>query len=299
MMVAWIAFAAVCAILAGLGWLGWGRRSSWQKVSGWEVIPEDQKAWELACREEFSALVDGPFIQWLGHGSVRIDWAGSRLLVDPNRSRCVKVAPRWFDKPCLGPGEEVDAVLITHAHMDHLDDGTLRNVKATRLLVPEKTEDFVSRSTRERHLLERIQIGQSIAVGDLSIVPVKARHGGWRYPWQKGYFSCGYIIRNGEDSLYVAGDTAWGDHFDEIGRVHYPRWAILPIGAYSPRFFLKERHLNPEEALEAADRLGGEYVVPCHFGTFRLSVEPMSEPLLRFSGGAQARGRKWLLPVGK
>ena len=104
-------------------------------------------------------------------------------------------------------------------------------------------------------------------------------------------------MRAGADALYVAGDTAAGPHFREIKEAYHPQYAVLPIEAYSPEWFLRKRHLNPEEALDAAATLAAEFVMPYHFGTFRVSLEKVNEPLRCFAEGAIKRKQKWILPV--
>jgi L-ascorbate metabolism protein UlaG (beta-lactamase superfamily) len=290
----------LCGILIAFSfWLGWGSRGHWSVVTGWSALSEEEQAWERFSEASHEKSLESPRLQWLGHATVGIDWNGSYLLTDPLSSGRVKIAPRLFDEPCVDETRLVDAVLITHAHMDHLDNPTLERLLPTTLYLPSGSERFLSEAVRRRHTVISVQIGIPFSVGALEIVPVPAKHGGWRYPWQwwHGFFACGYIVRVGPDSLYVAGDTAAGSHFQEIKDKYRPKYALLPIGAYSPEWFLRKRHLNPEEALAAADTLDAEFVVPYHFGTYRVSLEPVNEPLRRFAKEAMKRKQKWILPV--
>jgi L-ascorbate metabolism protein UlaG (beta-lactamase superfamily) len=280
-------------------WLGWWRSDSWQEVTGWSALTGDELSWARESEATFIASADTPELHWLGHATMRIDWAGQRLLTDPMNSNRVKIAPRLFNTPSLEDSLQVDAILISHAHMDHLDNATLESLEPTRIFLPAGSERFLSAAVQTRHQVIPVQLGVSITLGDLEIIPVPAAHGGWRYPWQRDLFACGYIVRNGTEVLYLAGDTAVGDHFSEIKNTYHPRYAVLPIGAYSPECFLRIRHLNPEEALDAAAALDAAFVVPYHFGTFRLSLEPVDEPLRRFAAEALQREQKWLLPVGE
>ena len=294
-------FIAVVTMVAGLGsftmWLGWGRLKTWVECSGWSKLSAEEKAWARDGEAAFDACNHGPDLSWLGHATMRIEWAGQCLITDPVSSKRVKVAPRLFEKPRVDDALPVDAILISHAHMDHLDPATLERLPPSRLLLPKGSERFLSDAVRARHTVVPVRMGVPMVLGDLEIIPVPARHGGWRYPWQRGLFACGYMIRHSGESLYLAGDTAQGAHFESIREAYHPRYAVLPIGAYAPECFLRSRHLNPDEALDAAQQLQAEYVIPYHFGTFRLSLEPVDEPLRRFAAAALVRSQKWFLPV--
>jgi L-ascorbate metabolism protein UlaG (beta-lactamase superfamily) len=89
----------------------------------------------------------------------------------------------------------------------------------------------------------------------------------------------GYVITYQGKSIYFAGDTASGEHFEEIGKRFNIHYALLPIGAYRPEFIMKYNHLNPEEAFEAFKQLQAKTMIPMHYGTFKLTDEPLDEPL--------------------
>jgi len=282
----------VCAV-----WLGWGRCGEWATVSGWAKVDEGERDWAERSAADYALWDSRPELKWLGHATMQIEWGGLRLVTDPVNSKRVKLAPRLFTEPALSDDEPLDAVLLSHAHMDHLDNATLERLSPTRLFLPAGSERFLTDAAKERHEVVLVQLWVPIRLGALEVIPVPAQHGGWRYPWQSGLFACGYILRHNEESLYIAGDTAAGAPFMEIRERYAPGIAVMPIGAYSPEWFLRSRHLNPEEALTAADALGAEYVVPYHFGTFRLSLEPADQPLSRFAASALQREQKWFLPM--
>ena len=97
----------------------------------------------------------------------------------------------------------------------------------------------------------------------------------------------GYVLRAGSHSVYHAGDTAYFDGFGDIGKILRPEIALVPIGAYDPPSF-RNVHTSPEDALQAFADLGAQKMIPMHYGTFKLSHEPMEEPLQRLKAAAQA-----------
>ena len=111
----------------------------------------------------------------------------------------------------------------------------------------------------------------------------------------------GYVIRSQRHSVYHAGDTAYFEGFREIGRRLNPELALLPIGAYYPEHF-RNVHTSPEDALQGFLDLGSRLMIPMHYGTFRLSYEPMDEPVQRLRAAAAAAGvseRVLVLDEGK
>jgi L-ascorbate metabolism protein UlaG (beta-lactamase superfamily) len=106
----------------------------------------------------------------------------------------------------------------------------------------------------------------------------------------------GYVIRSGGEAIYYAGDTGARNDFDAIRERFRPRAAILPIGAYSPSWPLQRYHLSPEQAVEVGRRLAVETVIPCHFGTYMLSLDRPEAALPRFAAAAAAEDVRWVMP---
>lgn len=263
----------------------------WKAVSGFDIAERCGRGYRA---DERTLRAEEPWLAWLGHGSFALKWRGTTLVIDPVFRKRIGIFSRRVPVPnvsCIG---KVDAALVSHAHMDHLDASSLARLQPRRILLPKRSEGFLSGSLRRR--CEALECWQEVAVGALSVTATPARHGGWRYPWQKGYFACGFLVSDGRRSVYFTGDTAYGTHFEEIAR----RWkidtAVLPIGAYDPQWFLGKRHLNPEEACRAALDLRAASVAPGHFGSYRLSLEPLNEPMRRFASEARRFGIDWRLP---
>jgi L-ascorbate metabolism protein UlaG (beta-lactamase superfamily) len=159
--------------------------------------------------------------------------------------------------------------------------------KRPTIIVPRNVRDLVSDLGYGR--IVELDWWQNVQLGNLEITHVPARHWGARMvrDVHRGYG--GYVLRSGKQSLYHAGDTAYFDGFQEIGERLRPEVALLPIGAYHPASF-RSVHTSPEDAVQAFVDLGARCMVPMHYGTFRLSYEPVDEPVQRLKLDAKRRG---------
>ncbi len=248
-------------------------------------------------------------VTWIGHSSFLLQLAGTHILIDPVFSRYLLVLKRRRRPGVrLRDLPPIDLVLLTHAHMDHLDLPSLRGVlrrqrrrgaPAPLVIVPRGVEDLVARLPfREVRVLEPYQ---STMAGPVEITMTPARHWGARFfndTW-RGYG--GYVLRAGGRSIYHCGDSAYFAGFAEIGRRLSPEIALLPIGAYSPTSF-RSVHTSPGDAWQAFGDLRSRVMIPMHYGTFRLSAEPMDEPPRRVLAAAEEAGmadRLLLLEEGR
>jgi L-ascorbate metabolism protein UlaG (beta-lactamase superfamily) len=245
------------------------------------------------------ARADELGVTFIGHSSFLLQVHGRKLLVDPVFSKRLIVLRRQ-----RRPGATVDQlppidlVLLTHAHMDHLDMASLRRViRATRRLtgrtpevvVPRGVEDLVERLGFSR--VHGLSWWEQIEVHGLKVTMTPCKHWGARMfrDTHRGYG--GYVVEGGGQSVYHSGDTAYFDGFREIGERLKPELALLPIGAYFPDSY-RSVHTSPEEAIRAFVELNAQQMVPMHYGTFRLGREPMEEPVQRLKAEADRLGIK-------
>ena len=240
-------------------------------------------------------------LTWLGHATVLVQSGGVNVLTDPNYARCLggvfcRRAPPGLALSCLPP---VDVVLISHNHRDHLDEDSVHALaRATdaRLLflVPLGLAPWF-----RAHGLPRVvelDWWQSFTVetaqGRATLTLVPAQHWSRRsLDDENRSLWGGWIIDAGNHRTFFAGDSGYPAAFREVGR-RFPGIdvALLPIGAYEPRWFMRPQHMSPVEAATAFRELGARLAVGIHWGTFRLSDEPMAEPprLFARSLGADA-----------
>jgi L-ascorbate metabolism protein UlaG (beta-lactamase superfamily) len=236
-------------------------------------------------------------ITFIGHSSFLIQIGGRKLLMDPVFAERL-IALRRLRRPGVRIKElpAIDMVLLSHAHMDHLNRPSLRRIVAhTRKLtgrapiavVPWGVEDLVSDLGFAR--VVTIEWWQTKSISGLEITMTPCKHWGARLFKDTHRGFGGYVIRGGGHTLYHSGDTAYFDGFAKIGQRLKPEIALLPIGAYSPDSY-RGVHTCPEEALQAFLDLGARQMIPMHYGTFRLSQEPMDEPVERLLAAAKRAG---------
>jgi L-ascorbate metabolism protein UlaG (beta-lactamase superfamily) len=243
-------------------------------------------------------------VTFIGHSSFLLQMDGRKVLIDPVFSKRLVVLRRQR-RPGLLVAElpPIDLVLLTHAHMDHLNVSSLRHVirvtrrltgKTPEVVVPRGVEDLVASLGFSR--VHALAWWEQVDVQGLRVTMTPCQHWGARMfrDTHRGYG--GYVINGGNHSVYHSGDTAYFDGFHEIGARLKPQVALLPIGAYFPDSY-RTVHTSPEEAVRGFIELGAEQMVPMHYGTFRLGREPMDEPLQRLKAEAARLGINGKLKV--
>ncbi|WP_432188333.1 MBL fold metallo-hydrolase [Streptomyces sp. Tue6028] len=245
-------------------------------------------------------------VSWAGHASWVVRIGGLTVLTDPVWSRKILGTPAritpvgvaWSALP------RIDAVVISHNHYDHLDAPTLRRLpRETPVFAPAGLGGWFRR--RRFGQVTELDWWEAAALRGVRFDFVPAHH------WSKRGLAdtCrtlwgGWVLTAPDGRrVYFAGDTGYGHWFSRIGD-RYPGidLALLPIGAYDPRWWLSDVHCDPEEAVRAAVDLGARRMAPMHWGTFVLSAEPVLEPLTRVRAAWEKEGLPredlWDLPVG-
>jgi L-ascorbate metabolism protein UlaG (beta-lactamase superfamily) len=242
-----------------------------------------------------AALLDPPAagqgarLTWLGHASWLVQLGGRSLLIDPVLGRRITgVIKRNGHVPL--PADRlppIDAQLVSHNHYDHMDLGSLRAVGA-----PVVAGIGNGRSMGGHPAVTELGWWDTADLGGVQVTFVPSQHWSRRFwvPPNRALWG-GFVIQSAGLRIYHAGDTAYFDGFREIGRQFAGiDAALLPIGAYDPAWFMSRQHMNPDEALRAFADLGARRVVAMHWGTFKLTDEPLDEPPELFRKGAEARG---------
>lgn len=236
-------------------------------------------------------------VTFIGHASFFLQIGGQNVVIDPNFADWLFILKRLRNPGVrLHDLPPIDMVLVTHAHFDHLHRPSLRSIarktlrgrgKRPTIVVPHHVFDLVSDLGFE-HIVELDWWGSYKHRG-LTVTHVPSRHWGARVlrDAHRGYG--GYVLKSAKHSVYHAGDTAYFPGFREIGQRLHPELALLPIGAYNPPSF-RNVHTNPADATHAFLDLNARWMVPMHYGTFRLSHEPIEEPLQLLEDEARKAG---------
>lgn len=286
---------------AFLEWQVTAEEGPWEEQSGPVGPAPPDRVGEGALRVTF-----------VNHATVLLQLDGKNVLTDPiwsdHTSPVQGVGPERWRPPGLRFEDlpPIDGVVISHNHYDHLDLPTLERLEETH-----HPRFFVGLGNRalleEAGLADVVELDwwQEDDLGRLPVMAVPAQHFSGRGLGDRdNTLWAGWVLRGTGGPVYFAGDTGLGPHFAQIrSRVGRPRLAVLPIGAYLPRWFMKPIHLDPAEAVTAHRRLQAHRSVAMHFDTFRLADEAMGQAPrdLRTAMADQgvAADRFWVLDFGE
>ncbi|HKQ40824.1 MAG TPA: MBL fold metallo-hydrolase [Verrucomicrobiae bacterium] len=223
-------------------------------------------------------------IAWLGHATVLINFFGVRILTDPALFSRIGIrtgfgiaGPKRYVACALKPQElpPIDLILLSHAHLDHMDLSSLAKVNAP-ILTAKDTRDILPSRRRVTELGWDERTTLNFKNGDLEIRAIEVKHWGQRWPSERERGYNGYVLQRGGRSILFGGDTA-DTRLDLRGPYDA---AIMPIGAYDPWI---HNHCTPEQALAMVNAVRANYIIPVHHQTYRLSNEPMMEPIERLT----------------
>ena len=240
-------------------------------------------------KEDLARLKDE--VIWVGQSTLVVNHAGMNVMTDPvfadRASPFTFAGPKRVSKLPFKVRDlpQIDVVVISHNHYDHLDKGAIVDLSR---LQPD-VQYFVPLGLK--HVLERwgaknvteLDWWQEAEHNGLKITASPVKHWSSRSPFDRNKsLWAGWTIAWSDFTFYFAGDTGYSDDFKEMRkRLGVPDLAAIPIGAYAPRDFMKDAHINPEEAVQILEDIGAPKAVPVHWGTFKLTLEPMAEPPAR------------------
>lgn len=263
--------------------LAWGAITDSRPWPTW-VDVKQQKA-------PFTQVRNGLSVTFINHATFLIQVDGLNILTDPIYSERASpfqwVGPRRVHAPGV-PLEQlppIDLVLISHNHYDHLDADTLQRLARRQEQPPlilaglGNGQYFTQLGLSEHHDMDW---EETLDIGSLKIVFTESRHRSGRGLGDQMKTLWGaFVLKTSAGNVYFAGDTGYGPHLYRTGRRHGPfLLSLLPIGAYEPRWFMADVHLDPHEAVQAHLDLRSEHSIAMHFGTFQLTYEGIEEPMV-------------------
>jgi L-ascorbate metabolism protein UlaG (beta-lactamase superfamily) len=242
-------------------------------------------------------------ISYVGHASMLLQTAGLNMLLDPVWSKRVSpfrfVGPKRVNDPGIAFSDlpPIDVVLVSHGHYDHLDLATLSRLAAAhrpRVVTP-LGNDTIMRDHDPAIAAEAYDWGDQVNIGQgVAVTLVPTRHWSARNLSDRNMsLWASFVIGAPGGRVYFVADSGYGDgrHFRRARERHGPlRVAILPIGAYEPRWFMGDQHMNPAEAAQAFIDCGAQLALGHHHGTFQLTDEAIDAPLVALADALKDAG---------
>ncbi|MDB9815662.1 MBL fold metallo-hydrolase [Gammaproteobacteria bacterium] len=257
-----------------------------------EIETSDQ--WQTLTDEDESYAV------WIGHATYLINNGDINILTDPifsKRASPIRFAgPKRMIPPVMSIDDlpKIDVVVVSHNHYDHLDMYSLKKLHKinpeTIFLVPMGDKKRLIKAgltqVHEMRWWESIKAGRST----IHFTPVQHWSKRGLFDRNKSLWG-GWFFESSDLKLYHAGDTGYSNDFKTTyQRLGAPEYSFIPIGAYDPRWFMKDSHVNPEEAVQIALDLKTPHSFGMHWGTFTLTDEPIAEPPQRLAAELKAKG---------
>lgn len=270
-----------------------------KKTESWNPIIHKDDRW---LKESNDVII------WLGHCTFYIRIYGIQIITDPVFGDVFSLKRKSEFPIDVGNLNDLDYVLISHDHRDHLDKTSLRTLSKinadVQYLTGLEMKYLINDFTRSEKIEEAGWYQQYNTRNEIRITFVPSRH------WAKRGLNDtnkrlwgGFVIEAGDKRILFGGDSAYDLHYAEIGNLFGDfDYALLGIGAYEPRWFMKTNHQTPAEAVKGFKELQASYFMPMHYGTFDLSDEPLSKPLIDLhiaAEGENVRENLRILEIGE
>jgi L-ascorbate metabolism protein UlaG (beta-lactamase superfamily) len=257
----------------------------------------------IAANELARPVPPGLRARWLGHASVLLEVDGVRIVTDPVLSR--RVSPFQFIGPsrlhaapiAIDELRNVDAVVISHDHFDHLDMDTIQALArgGTNFYVGLGIGAHLLRWGVPAAQVHDMDWWESAQVGGVTIHCLPARHYSGRKSMDNSTLWSSWMVKGPQNAVYFSGDTGYAGHFKQIrDKLGSPQLSLLKVGAYDETW--KDIHMLPEAAVQAHVDLGARTLLPVHWATFNLAYHAWEEPMVRTLKAAQAAGVQVITP---
>lgn len=274
-------------------------------------VPEGHVLGERRAHAALRVLDGADSLTWLGHASFLIRLAGKTILTDPYLADYAgpnRLSPKRFVKSGIAINHlpQIDMLLISHNHYDHLDEVTLRHLphkETIQVIAPLRLGSFFLRRGFQR--VVELDWEQSFGMEGVEITALPVVHWSRRLAHDTNRtLWAGFSIRGAGRHLFFGGDSAYGEVFRQTGERHGPfDTAMIGIGGYAPQTIMHASHATPEEAVQIGCDIGARQLVGMHWGTVLLTEEPPFEPPRRFLAAGRAHGFAdedlWVMKIGE
>ncbi len=277
-------------------------------------VPDGHVIDQKSAAQQMQSLHDGEqdCTTWLGQACFLLRMSGKTILTDPylssHASPFTFAGPKRFVEPGLHLDDlpPIDYLLLSHNHYDHLDARTikaLQNKSDITVIVPLGLSAFFKKRGFKRVI--EMDWWDQFEENGIKIDALPSQHWSKRSPFDRNKsLWASFAIRNEKTSVYFTGDTGYGPLFEDIGKEYGPfDFTLVGIGAYEPRAIMKAHHTTPEEAVQIAQDVKARTIVGMHWGTVRLTDEPLFEPPGRFLQAAAKAGydpeNTWIMSIGE
>tara|TARA_B100000614_G_scaffold62960_1_gene55856 strand:+ start:155 stop:1252 length:1098 start_codon:yes stop_codon:yes gene_type:complete len=257
--------------------------------------------------DSFKDIDDKKFkMAWLGHSSFMMNIQGKIILLDPmlgkhaaplplpSLERYSSELPFYIDSL-----PEIDIVIISHDHYDHLDHFTIKRIrdKVKQFIVPVGVDNHLRGWDVKEESIAKLNWNENISIDGIEITCLPSRHFSGRGPFNRKSTLWGsWAIKDSNINIYFSGDTGYGDHFKDIGRDYGPfDLVLLDTGQYNSAW--KYSHMFPFESVRAAKDLNSQFFMPIHWAGFTLSKHPWDEPIKKSIEYAEKEGMRYIAPM--
>ncbi|MFD1929517.1 MBL fold metallo-hydrolase [Sporosarcina siberiensis] len=268
----------------------------WQRERRAKVKDESYKIGQAEFKQQkmLASKHDELTITWIGHSTFLLQIAGLTIITDPVWAKRMGFSPR-LEEPGLTLDElpTIDVVLLSHSHYDHLHIGSLKKLKGSPVVLVPVGLGRKMQKVMKGKVVHEFKWWDKIMIGAVEFHFVPAQHwtkrtltdtntslwGGWVI---KQITESSHEDSQEDDTIYFAGDSGYFTGFQDIGnRFPHISYALMPIGAYEPEWFMGIQHVTPEEALQAFVDVGAKVFIPMHYGAYRLADDTTKEALDR------------------
>lgn len=240
-------------------------------------------------------------LAWLGHATFLINFYGTKILIDPALETRIgltpvgnyTIGPRRYVETALSAEDlgPVDLLLLSHAHTDHFDFPTIKKVESpnTHVITAKNTASLLEGTGFAT--IKELNWQESSSISGVTVKAIEGQHWGARLPWQKEMKANSLLLSKNGVNIFFGADTGYTSKISEQLRNIPIDLAIMGIAAYSPKSF-EAKHATPEQVWQMSEEMKAKWIVPMHWGTFKLSQEPMNEPITRFRSASAGQIEK-------